>query len=36
MEGNDIIIWFSAVVSVCVVVWAVVAIRAYDKIDKEQ
>jgi len=35
MEGNDIIIWFSGFVSVCVVIWAILAIRAYDKVGKE-
>lgn len=35
MEANEIIIWFSVFVSICVVIWAVLVIRAYDKIDRE-
>ena len=33
MEANEIILSFSAFVSVCVIVWAVLTIRAYNKID---
>jgi len=35
MEGNDVVFWFSLVVSICVVIWAIVAIRAYDKVDRD-
>lgn len=35
MEANEIIITFSVFVSICVVIWAILAIRAYDKIDRE-
>lgn len=35
MEANEIIFSFSIFVSVCVVVWAVLVIRAYNKIDSE-
>jgi hypothetical protein len=34
MDANDIVIYFSVFVSVCVVIWAVLIIRAYDKVDK--
>lgn len=34
MVANEIIIWFSGLVSLCVVIWAVLVIRAYDKIDR--
>jgi hypothetical protein len=35
MEGNDIVFWFSGVVSIFVVLWAVLMIRTYDKIDRD-
>ncbi len=35
MEANEIIFGFSIFVSICVIVWAVLAIRAYNKIDRE-
>lgn len=35
MDGNDIIIWLSVFVTVCVVIWAVAVIRAYNRIGKE-
>lgn len=35
MEANDIVLYFSFFVAFCVVVWAIVIIRAYDKIDKD-
>lgn len=35
MEANEIIIWFSATVSICVVIWAILVIRTYDKIDRK-
>jgi hypothetical protein len=34
MEANDIVFWFSIVVAIMVAIWAVVVIRAYDRIDK--
>jgi len=34
MEANDIILWFSIVVSICVAIWAIVVIRIYNKIGK--
>ncbi len=33
MEANDIIFSFSIFVSICVIIWAVLVIRAYNKID---
>jgi predicted nucleic acid-binding Zn ribbon protein len=35
MDANDIILWFSIVVIALVILWAVLMIRAYDKVDKE-
>ena len=35
MEANDIILYFSIVVAVCVGIWAVAMIRAFDKADKD-
>ncbi len=35
MEANDIIISFSVFVSVCVIIWAILVIRAYNKIGRE-
>jgi len=35
MEANEIVLWFSVVVIALVVLWAVLMIRAYDRIDKE-
>ena len=35
MEGNDIIIGLSVFVTICVIIWAVLAIRAYDKIGRQ-
>ena len=34
MDANNTVFWFSVVVSVCVVIWAILAIRAYDKVDR--
>ena len=34
MEGNDIVFWFTGIVSVFVIIWAILMIRLYDKIDK--
>ena len=36
MDANEIVLWFSVVVSVCVVIWAVVVIRAYNKTDQDR
>jgi len=33
MEANDVVFWFSIIVSVLVVIWAILMIRAYNKID---
>ncbi len=35
MEANDIVFWFSGVVIFLVAVWAIVMIRAYNKIGKK-
>lgn len=35
MDGNDIIIGLSVFVTICVILWAVLAIRAYDKIGRQ-
>jgi hypothetical protein len=35
MDANDIVFWFSGVVSFCVIIWAIVIIRAYDKVDRD-
>ncbi len=35
MSANDIILYFSIFISVCVVIWAVLIIRAYNKIDRD-
>lgn len=35
MEGNDFIIGLSIFVTICVIIWAILAIRAYDKIGRE-
>ena len=34
MDANDIVIYFSVFVSVCIIIWAVWIIRAYDKIGR--
>ena len=34
MEANNIVFYFSLIVAVCVTLWAIVMIKAYDKIDK--
>ncbi len=36
MEANDIIFSFSIFVSVCVIIWAILIIRAYNKIDRKE
>lgn len=35
MEANEIIITFSVFVSLCVIIWAVMVIRAYNRIGRE-
>jgi hypothetical protein len=35
MDANDIVFWFSGLVSFLVVIWAILIIRAYNRIDKE-
>lgn len=35
MEVNDIVLYFSIFVAICVTVWAIVVIIAYDGIDKK-
>ncbi len=35
MEANDIVFWFSIIVSGLVAIWAVVIITAYNNIDKK-
>ncbi len=34
MEANDLVLWFSVVVFILVGIWAIVLIRAYNRIDK--
>jgi len=34
MEANEIVIWFSVVVSLLVAIWAIVIIRAYNNAGK--
>ena len=36
MEANEIIFSFSIFISVCVVIWAILLIRAYNKIDRKE
>lgn len=35
MVANDVVLYFSVFVAICVTIWAVVLIRAYDSIDKK-
>jgi len=35
MEANDVVLYFSIFIAVCVTIWAIVVIRAYDGIDKK-
>lgn len=35
MEANNIVLYFSIFVAICVTIWAVVLIKAYDNIDKD-
>jgi hypothetical protein len=34
MVANDIVLWFSVVVIALVALWAVLMIRAYNKVEK--
>ena len=34
MDANGIVFWFSMIVSFLIVIWAILVIRAYDQIDK--
>lgn len=34
MDANNIVFWFSIIVSILVVIWALIVIRAYDQVDK--
>ena len=31
MKANNIVLWFSIIVSICVTIWAIFMIRAYNK-----
>ncbi|TDU42952.1 hypothetical protein BXY82_0356 [Gelidibacter sediminis] len=33
MDVNAIVFWFSGFVAICVAIWAILVIRAYDKSD---
>jgi len=35
MEANDIVFWFSIVVAIFITIWAIVVIRAYNRIGKD-
>ncbi len=35
MEANDVVLWFSVVVSVLVIIWAIAVIRTYTRIGKD-
>ena len=35
MDANAIVFWFSGFVSILVIIWAIVVIRAYDKVDRD-
>lgn len=35
MTANDIVFWFSIVVSALVAIWAVIVIIAYNNVDKK-
>jgi len=34
MSGNEVILWFSIFVAVCVFIWAVAAIKAFEKAER--
>lgn len=36
MDANNIVLYFSVFVSVCVVIWALIFIRAYDRIGRDK
>ncbi|SHH68515.1 hypothetical protein DFQ05_2588 [Winogradskyella wandonensis] len=35
MEADDIVFWFSIIVSALVALWAIIIIRAYNNIGKD-
>ncbi len=35
MDANAIVFWFSGFVTILVIIWAVVVIRAYDRVDRD-
>ncbi|MFT4611240.1 MAG: hypothetical protein ACI9OT_000605, partial [Gammaproteobacteria bacterium] len=35
MDANDIVIYFSVFVSVCIMLWAIWLIRTFDKIGRD-
>lgn len=35
MVANNIVLYFSIIVTICVTIWAIILIRAYDNIDKD-
>ncbi len=35
MSANDIILYFSIFVGICVIIWAYFMINQYDKVNKE-
>ena len=36
MDANSIVLWFSVIVIVFVALWAILMIRAYDKVEKNE
>lgn len=36
MDANSIVLWFSVIVIVLVALWAILMIRAYDKVEKNE
>jgi len=36
MNGNEVIFWFSIFVAVCVAIWAIAAIKAFDKAERNE
>ena len=35
MDANAIVFWFSGFVAICVVIWAIWVIRAYDRVGRD-
>lgn len=35
MIANDIVLYFSLFVAVCVIIWAIIVIRTYNRIGKD-